>query len=91
MITDGWRQDAACKDTDPELFFSLSRAKGADDAAKAWCKACPVRLACLEYAIRTGSVGVWGGMTDEERRAERRRRHRRTGQRAPRVQIEDVA
>lgn len=91
MITDGWRSEAACEGADTSVFFSLSRAKGADDEAKAYCAGCPVRPACLEYAIRTGSVGVWGGMTDEERRAERRRRHRRTGQRAPRVQIEDVA
>ena len=55
----------------PELMFSVNPA---DEArAKAVCADCPVREACLAYAINTGEdFGVWGGTTPDERRALRR-------------------
>jgi len=72
-----WMEQAACRDEDPELFFPIS-AKGAGLAqvaeAKEVCRGCPVREACLRYALDTGQEGgVWGGLTEEERRALRRR------------------
>jgi len=69
---DDWRQDAACRDEDPELFFPISEVgPGARQTAraKAVCAQCPVRAQCLEYALDNGlSHGIFGGTTDTERR-----------------------
>lgn len=68
-----WRQQAACKGLDTEIFFPAS-----DDAAgpaKLVCATCPVREECLEWALATRQDdGIWGGLTDNERRRLRRRR-----------------
>ena len=46
--------------------------------AKAVCASCPVRLECLNYAVaRPEKYGTWGGLNEDERSAERRRRMRR--------------
>lgn len=46
--------------------------------SKALCADCPVRVDCLNYALsRPEKYGVWGGLSEEERAAERRRRMRR--------------
>jgi WhiB family transcriptional regulator, redox-sensing transcriptional regulator len=75
---DHWRQRAACRDQDPELFFPVSEiGPGARqaDRAKAVCARCPVRTACLEYALDNGlDHGIFGGTTETERRALRRAR-----------------
>jgi WhiB family redox-sensing transcriptional regulator len=68
-----WRRQAACRDTDTGLFFPESD----DDAAAALslCAECPVRDACLEFALTTNQAdGIWGGTTETERRRIRRRR-----------------
>lgn len=69
---ENWREAAACRDTDPELFFPLSESgKSLDQVAeaKAICAGCPVRQPCLAFALRTGQAhGIWGGLTEEERR-----------------------
>lgn len=74
----GWRADAACRGEDPELFFpvgSTGPAAAQVDGAKQICAQCPVREACLEFALRTGqNYGIWGGLTEDERRKLRRRR-----------------
>jgi WhiB family transcriptional regulator, redox-sensing transcriptional regulator len=67
-----WRRLAACRFTDPDLFFPVS-ASGASvkqvAAAKAVCAGCQVRRECLAFALATRQVhGVWGGMSAEERR-----------------------
>ncbi len=71
-----WRQRAACRKSDPDLFFPVgSTGQSLDDinAAKAVCMSCPVRKECLEYALRTNQgVGVWGGTSEKERRRLRR-------------------
>ena len=68
-----WRIDATCRDEDTSIFFSEDPA----DAARAvsMCAGCPVRQSCLEFALesRQGD-GIWGGLTELERRRERRRR-----------------
>jgi len=68
-----WWKSAACQDADPELFFPVSAVgPGREDIAraKAVCASCRVRRPCLEFALATHQVhGVWGGMTEEERRA----------------------
>ncbi|MFN2503986.1 MAG: WhiB family transcriptional regulator [Acidimicrobiales bacterium] len=68
-----WRDDAACRGLDPDVFFPASD----DEAgvAKAVCETCPVREECLEYALETRQEdGIWGGLTETERRRLRRRR-----------------
>ncbi len=62
-----WRQVARCRGVDPEIFYPLSD----DDAdeAKAICALCPVRESCLEHAlVNREKHGVWGGLTERERR-----------------------
>ena len=56
-----WRDRAACRDADPELFFGLSPHGPDTIAALAYCSVCPVRAECQEYADTSGAVGVWGG------------------------------
>lgn len=60
-----WRQHAHCADTDPNLFFAVN--KHVIERAKAVCEGCPVRAACLAYAIGINASGVWGGTDEDER------------------------
>ena len=63
-----WRELAACRGTDLNLFFP-GRGESADPARQV-CAACPVREPCLDYAIsNTITHGIWGGLTERERRA----------------------
>ena len=67
-----WKADAACRDLDLDLFFPDSEADSAP--ALAVCAVCPVREACLDFALRTRqNDGVWGGHTETERKRLRRR------------------
>ncbi|MFG3497683.1 WhiB family transcriptional regulator [Streptomyces sp. NPDC047928] len=72
-----WRQAAACRDEDPDLFFPVGTGGPAlmqAEEAKRVCARCPVRERCLEWALGTGQdFGVWGGTGENERRALRRR------------------
>lgn len=72
-----WRQDAECRDLDPNLFFPVGVTGPAVDqiaAAKGICSACPVRAECLEFAITTNQeFGIWGGTSEDERRVLRRK------------------
>ena len=70
-----WRNRAACRGVDPDIFFPISD----EDAvqAKAICSECPVREACLEWALATRERdGVWGGATERERRRMIRQRRK---------------
>ena len=75
-----WVQRARCKDEDPELFFPIGTSGPAAEQierAKTVCTTCAVRSECLEWALTTGQdAGVWGGTSEEERRALRRARRR---------------
>lgn len=72
-----WFTDAACGGLDSDLFFPVGEDPVAAATAKAVCGACPVREACLQYAIATNQTeGIWGGQTGEERRRLRRRLQR---------------
>lgn len=67
-----WKADAACRDLDLDLFFPDSESDSGP--ALAVCAECPVREACLDFALRTRqNDGVWGGHTETERRRLRRR------------------
>lgn len=79
-----WRNRAACQEEGPELFFPIGNTGPALDQveeAKAVCRRCEVLQACLEWAMESGQdAGVWGAMSEDERRALKRRsaRARRT-------------
>ncbi|MFE7391842.1 WhiB family transcriptional regulator [Streptomyces sp. NPDC057582] len=78
---ENWLMHAACRDEDPDLFFPIGSTGPAlvqTDEAKEVCRGCPVREQCLEWAMENGQdSGVWGGLGEAERRALKRRTHRR--------------
>ena len=66
-----WRAHGLCARTDPDLWFAPGALEHRE--AKRICRACPVRMACLQYAMETPvDHGVWGGLTERERRRRRR-------------------
>ena len=67
-----WRINASCRDEEPDQLF----VRGAEQRkAKLVCLGCPVRMECLAEALDNRiEFGVWGGMTERERRALLRRR-----------------
>jgi WhiB family transcriptional regulator, redox-sensing transcriptional regulator len=71
-----WRDEAACRDADTDLFFPIGPSGPALrqlEEAKRMCRTCPVRARCLAWALDHGVTdGVWGGATEDERRAIRR-------------------
>ncbi len=73
-----WLDHAACRRSDPELFFPASDIRAARpqvEAAKKVCRRCPVRGTCLSWAVDNGQqAGIWGGLTEEERHRLSRRR-----------------
>ena len=84
-----WRNRAACLDQNPELFFPIGNTGPAlvqIEAAKAVCRRCEIVETCLAWAIESGQdAGVWGGMSEDERAALKRRnaRARRADQATP--------
>lgn len=78
-----WQDDAACRREDASLFFAPEGERGLDkvwreDDARGVCRYCPVRTECLDYALsRPEKFGMWGGLNEDERASERRRRMRR--------------
>jgi WhiB family redox-sensing transcriptional regulator len=70
-----WRQRAACRGVDPEVFYPVSDEDA--HAAKGICHSCVVRERCLDYALANRErEGVWGGTTERERRRMLRQRRR---------------
>jgi len=78
-----WQRDAACWNLGSSLFFAPDGERAAarrhrEAAAKAICGRCPVRMPCVLYALATRQrYGVWGGLTEDDRRhpvADERRR-----------------
>ena len=68
-----WHDQANCLGVDPDLFFPERGASTRE--AKEVCRGCVVREACLEYALSNGEkFGIWGGMSERERRRLRRAR-----------------
>jgi len=71
---------AACLDEEPELFFPIGNTGPAlpqIEEAKAVCRRCQVVETCLEWAMEFGQdAGVWGGLSEDERRALKRRNAR---------------
>jgi WhiB family transcriptional regulator, redox-sensing transcriptional regulator len=71
-----WREVAACRDADPDLFFPVGTARSAlrqIEEAKRICRVCPARTQCLAWALdHEVDSGVWGGTTEDERSTIRR-------------------
>ncbi len=68
-----WQDSANCLGVDPDLFFPERGASTRE--AKEVCRGCVVQADCLEYALRNGEkFGIWGGMSERERRRIRRQR-----------------
>lgn len=76
--TEQWRQEAACRQGEVDLFFPAGSSGPAEvqiARAKAVCGRCGVQAACLEFALGTNQeYGVWGAASEEERRVMRRAR-----------------
>lgn len=71
-----WRGQARCLGSDPALFFPMGTTGDPlvqAEAAKHVCESCEVRPRCLQFALETNQdTGVWGGTTEDERKAVRR-------------------
>lgn len=66
-----WQMRALCSQTDPEAFFPEKG--GSTREAKTICAECEVRAECLEYALANDErFGIWGGLSERERRRLRR-------------------
>lgn len=77
-----WQLQAACRDADAATFFHPENERGEARtdrvrAAKRICQSCPVLTQCLRHALEAGERhGIWGGMSEEERRILLRRASR---------------
>ena len=77
-----WQEEAACRSYENIVFFgeegeSELEKQAREARAKAVCQRCPVAEPCLEFAMETNQkYGIWGGLTDKERAALKRRRAR---------------
>jgi WhiB family transcriptional regulator, redox-sensing transcriptional regulator len=68
-----WQRQANCMGVDPDLFFPERGASTRE--AKEVCRGCVVREDCLEFALTNSEkFGIWGGLSERERRRIRRRR-----------------
>ncbi|MGH2786035.1 MAG: WhiB family transcriptional regulator [Actinomycetota bacterium] len=68
MMTTGytWQEQSSCRGVDAELFFPATEEEAV--SGKAICATCPVRVACLAFALeRNERFGIWGGLTEKER------------------------
>ena len=75
-----WRQRGRCRSSvDPELFFPVgqgAQAREQEAQAVAFCQPCPVRIKCGDWAVAAGEAGVWGGLTEGQRKRIRQQRRR---------------
>ena len=77
QVANSWRNLGHCRGSDPDVFYPPSEDDAEAEAAKSICCACPVRQRCLEFALATREKhGVWGGLTERERRRVLRQRRR---------------
>ncbi|MEU8892926.1 WhiB family transcriptional regulator [Streptomyces sp. NPDC048442] len=74
-VADGRQQlRPACETADPELFFAHRLATWEIDQAKAICAVCSLKVTCLRDALDRGEeYGIWGGLSEGERRTFKRR------------------
>ena len=75
-----WAQHGACSTSDPDALFVQGAAQ---QQAKQVCMGCPVIAECLADSLDNHTeFGVWGGMTERERRSLLKRRPNVTSWRA---------
>lgn len=75
-VWEPWRDQALCAQTDPEVFYPDKG--GSTKEGKKVCLGCEARLECLQYALdHQERYGIWGGLSERERRKLLRRRHER--------------
>ncbi|KOV86101.1 MULTISPECIES: WhiB family transcriptional regulator [unclassified Streptomyces] len=68
-----WRDDAACRNEDPDMFFTDNT--NTVQRARTVCLSCPVRVQCQDFALSNGEWwGVWGGLTQTQLRTHGNRR-----------------
>lgn len=87
----GWMRKGNCIGVDPELFFPEHGASTYE--AKEVCRGCVVKTDCLEYALANGEkFGIWGGLSERERRKVRRSRSlaRRAASQAVSIEVDDT-
>jgi hypothetical protein len=60
------RGDEPCRTTDPDRWFPEKSNQGRDAAKE--CYGCRALRPCREWALSVSEVGVWGGMTESQRR-----------------------
>lgn len=85
-----WRHRAVCRDENPELFHPVGTSGPAllqIAEAKAVCRRCPVTAECLAFAMSGSHHGVWGGMSEDERRAMKRRDDARRSRQVPKPAV----
>lgn len=72
-ITPHWRERGLCREYDPEYFFNPDT----EFVATQVCNPCPVKHECLAWAIEHKvQFGVWGGLTEGQRRKATTKRQR---------------
>ena len=72
-----WRAIGLCKGSDTMVFYPPSDDDSLAEEAKTICSMCAVKKPCLEFALNTREKhGVWGGLTERERRRVLRQRRR---------------
>jgi WhiB family redox-sensing transcriptional regulator len=71
LLPPEWTKQALCAEVDPVIFFPEIGDNVSN--AKRICKACDVRLQCLDYSLQNNErYGIWGGLTEHDRRRLRR-------------------
>lgn len=88
-----WVAAAACRDSDPALWFQEGRGTSSYLEARKVCFSCPVREECLGWALEAGvQDGMWGGLNPTQRRTRRREQglFSPRQRREPRVEEVDV-
>lgn len=84
-----WQLDGACRGEDAELFYHPDGERGRarlrrEQRAKEICQSCPVIEPCRRHALECAEpYGIWGGLTENERRMILKRRTYRPAQRRP--------
>lgn len=63
-----WQQHAACKGHPPEWWHPEANDDAARDRAKQICYRCAVRSECLNHSMENPEAGIWGGLTEKERK-----------------------
>ena len=72
---EAWRDSAACKGVDPEIFFPERGGSNKGQIALRFCWSCPVTEQCLEFALQAGfKEGIFGGLTVRARQRLKRDR-----------------